>query len=342
VFALGALGKMPLTLSYRIGFGLIETAVLLFLVLAGVALGRTRARGEVVHGMRLVLAALLGTLILGTWMELAYGGATAVPNRGLWIRVHASFALLGWVGGLIGVVSWEVLPMFYLARPLRAWQRRLWLGLVYGGLGLAAGVLPLAALSPPLLGLRWMAAAAALPAIVAVGFVQPKWQADALRARLRRRADSSLGYWYVALALAPVTAAVAIVAAVVPDPRVRVLFVWLAVWGWAGVTVHGMLARIMPFLVWLHRYSGLVGRVPVPSIRSLLPDAWVAAALRAHVIALGIGVAAVLARNDALCRLLGASIAITALIVLAGMVRVVRAGVPRYAGAPEAPAVRTG
>lgn len=54
------------------------------------------------------------------------------------------------------------------------------------------------------------------------------------------------------------------------DPRWQVLFEWVAIWGWAGLIMQGMLSRIVPFLVWFHRFSARVGLEPVPSMRSML------------------------------------------------------------------------
>ncbi len=46
----------------------------------------------------------------------------------------------------------------------------------------------------------------------------------------------------------------------------------LALLGWISVTIIGMMYKIIPFLVWHHRYSDLVGLRPVPSATQLLGE----------------------------------------------------------------------
>jgi hypothetical protein len=108
------------------------------------------------------------------------------------------------------------------------------------------------------------------------------------------------------------TGAAAVAAQLLPQPRWGLLFGWLAIWGWAGMIVHGMLTRIVPFLVWFHRFAPLVGRAPVPSVRQLLPDRWTRLGFGLHLATLTAGVAAILVVGDALARLTGAGLLATA------------------------------
>ena len=72
----------------------------------------------------------------------------------------------------------------------------------------------------------------------------------------------------------------------------------VAIWGWAGLIVHGMLHRIVPFLAWFHELSPLVGKTAVPSARGLLPDARTRLGLGLHLASLLAGSAAILTRRD--------------------------------------------
>lgn len=42
--------------------------------------------------------------------------------------------------------------------------------------------------------------------------------------------------------------------------------------GFVGLVVSGMLYKILPFLVWTHRYAPQVGRTPVPLLKDMLPE----------------------------------------------------------------------
>jgi hypothetical protein len=94
---------------------------------------------------------------------------------------------------------------------------------------------------------------------------------------------------------------------------------WVAVWGWAGLVAHGMLSRIVPFLVWFHRFSSLVGSVPVPTMRQLLPDGRIRLALALHGAAVAVGLAAILAGWAPLARLSGALLMAAAVMLLANL-----------------------
>jgi hypothetical protein len=54
----------------------------------------------------------------------------------------------------------------------------------------------------------------------------------------------------------------------------------LAIAGWCALAICGHLTKIIPFLIWLHRYGPGMGRRPVPLLRDLLPQ-------RAATIAIG-------------------------------------------------------
>lgn len=51
--------------------------------------------------------------------------------------------------------------------------------------------------------------------------------------------------------------------------------VWAVAWfglGFLGVVVAGMLYKILPFLVWTHRYAPLAGKARVPLLKEMLPE----------------------------------------------------------------------
>jgi hypothetical protein len=103
-----------------------------------------------------------------------------------------------------------------------------------------------------------------------------------------------------------------------------ILFGWLVLWGWVGMIMHGMLTRIVPFLVWLHRYAPLVGKMRVPSIKKLHPEALTRRGFVLHVSSLLLGVAAILTTSDLLCRLAGLSLILTAVSIAHFLVHVLR------------------
>lgn len=276
------------------------------LIAAGLALARTPTRSPTVTGLRIALGGLFGVAALGELLASARAGAIVLPTSLLVTAdAHAALGALVWVGGLVAAVSWQVVPMFYLAAPLPPWAQRATLV----GVGASAVALPIVGLVAT--DLRWVAAAAA-PAAIAVLVLHPALTARALLGRRRRRPEGSVSFWLAGLACAPIVLGLAIGAWLGSDPRWALALGWVAIWGWGGLITHGMLCRIVPFLVWFHRFSPHVGLVPVPSVKGLLPDARVQAAFVAHVGAVALGLGAIATGWDLLVRLAGVVMVVAA------------------------------
>jgi len=302
-------------------------ALLLFVIPVMRALQRAPAHTPTVDGMRLALWCFLITAVLGLWMAHGHSGMGFPGTRGLWIQVHITFALLGWVGGLITAVSWQVLPMFYLSPEFDPRLSRRTLGLLRCGL-----VVPSLVLVADYLGLTrghlsaayHVAAIGALPALLSVWVLHPLTAMRRLRQRRRKRIEGSLLFWWVALPTAPGIALVAVLAHASGHPYWEVLLGWGAIWGWAGMVIHGMLMRIVPFLVWFHRFARHVGHRPVPSVRGLLPDRWIRWGFGLHLSSTAAGMLAILTLHDWLARLTGLLVLATAAQLLFSLVHVLR------------------
>lgn len=303
-------------------------ALLLFLVPVGTALARARSINETSFGIGAACTCLLVTAASGTYMALNLARMSFSGPREVWIQLHLGVALLGWVGGLIMAVSWQVIPMFYLAReslPVRfKWGIQI--------LGFVGALLPFFVLGIPRSGALGAAPQAALatasvaltPAILAVWVLHPAATAWGLRGRRRKRVDGSLLFWKAGLSLAPFCALAAIAAFTFESPKWSLLLGWLAIWGWAAMIIHGMLSRIVPFLVWLHRFAPMIGKVPVPSVKKLLPDRWTRIGFWLHLATVVLGVAAIFSASDLLCRATGIGLLATAIWMARWLIHLAR------------------
>lgn len=89
--------------------GLLFPVLLLFIVPVGIALRRAPRRDRT-GGIAIALASFVVAAVLGIWMAHGHGGMRFPGPRPLWLQVHLSVAVLGWLGGLVTAVSWQVLP----------------------------------------------------------------------------------------------------------------------------------------------------------------------------------------------------------------------------------------
>ncbi len=296
------------------GFLVVGLALLLFLGTVGVALFRTTSKGETVQGMRTAIVALTLVMLLGLCMGRGYWDGSFPEARRLWLQTHFLLAFLGWVGGLISAVSWQVVPMFYLSPPISSLSRKIVLaGVMLGLAGLVAvfGVQLMGWVELPATQSPWLVAFAAAPALAAVWGLHPHLIFHNLRKRRRKRIDGSLFFWQVGMCMAPLCALLAASMLFCTDARLAICLGWIVIWGWAGMIIHGMLTRIVPFLIWFHRYSPYVGKVKVASMRGLLPDTWTRVGFGLHLTTLVIGVLAIALQQDLLVRLTGVGLLAT-------------------------------
>lgn len=328
VTLLVGLGAGPKVLII-VGGSAVLAALALFLVPVAFGMIRGAARTMTVAGMGLSLLSLATVLFLGLWMAWGHATGRFPGPRNWWVQVHLCAGVLGWVGMLITSVSWQVVPMFYLApEPGRTEKRVVWLLVL---VGVATPVVILLAGPSPVTASRTLAIAAA-PAVVAIWLIQPLSTLVRIARRTRRRPDASLLFWRFGLGVSLTLPALAILVMLTRDLRWPVLLGWLATWGWAGAIVHGMLGRIVSFLVWFHRFSPLIGKIPVPSMRKLLPERHVRIGFALHATSVVLGAAAIVFGGDVLAWLTGVALIATGGSLAAALVRALRRFPPEVEG----------
>lgn len=284
-----------------LALGLLLPALLVFIAAAGWSLARSGVKSDSVWGLRTSIAALGVVISLGVSLLLGRMGSIATTQSASWLTGHAGLAVLAWIGGLIAAVSWQVVPMFYLTAPLPRLARRLTLWLLAVSLvgGTASSIF--AGPTAVLISL--------LPAAAAVAILQPLLVARALRQRKRHKVGESVRFWWASIALAPLALATAAGGVLHGEPRWSVLLGWLTLIGWAAMVVHGMLSRIVPFLVWFHFFSS--GSAGMLSMRELLPETVVRRGFIVHAATLLMGAVAIVVRSDLGARAAGVGLVAT-------------------------------
>ncbi len=292
----------PAPLAFRVALALLACSFTAFLLPVGTALIRSQAKEMRVHGIRLAVFAL--ALLATSGLFMAFRRATSGYTT-YWTSLrlaHGGIGLLCFVGMLIAAVSFQVIPMFYLTDQWNRTHRRLLVLATTLSL-LAAPVIFLAGFNTTaiILGL--------IPAAVACWLWHPAAALKLLLSRRRRRRDTSLWFFSAGLASGPICFLLGASNLLSPAAvKLHILFVFLAVMGWAGMIMHGMLSRIVPFLVWFHNYADLAGKAQVPSVRRLLPDPVIRRGFLLHSVVLLLGFPAILFDADSLSRLLGAAL----------------------------------
>lgn len=314
---LGFLGVM--NGGFTVAHHLMGYVFVLFVVPTGIALFRAPTRSDTVWGMRLAVLAFALALSAGIVLAIARTGRSLYFNDNWfsWVYTHLGLGLVAWIGGLLTSVSWQVVPMFYLSGECPGWARKsMLLGQAFT---MVAPLLALFAGAGP-----GTIALLCLPGAVSVFLLHPWTTALMIRSRLRKRREASLSFWGFGLAAGPLVLLLGLLATTSADTRYPLLLGWTLLFGWAGMIVHGMLTRIVPFLLWFHRFSSLVGKPGVPTLRDIYPERRGRVGLYLHQGAYGLGVLAILLESAPLYRGLGLLLSLTGLWLGVSLLRAVR------------------
>jgi hypothetical protein len=161
-----------------------------------------------------------------------------------WLKVHAHLALVGWLGSVVMGATHKLIPMFTLGPEPPAKTSAGAAALVFGGLFLLLATWR--EIAPPAFGsigaVALIAGAGTYSALLVGSFAK----------RARKEIDTGLRH-VLAAGAALLAACLLALAAVFPD-------------------FLGPLCKILPFLVWYHRYADRVGLEPVPTTRDIFSE----------------------------------------------------------------------
>ncbi len=272
---LGVAGVAPrLAWLLPAGGGVVTTGISIAIWNLGVPLARARPRSLPGRMVTTGLAFLVATVTLGLLFGSVLAAPAAMPGLAPilgGVGEHALAGLGGWFTLTAMGVSYKLLPMFMLAPEDRGALGR-WVHVV-GATGFTLAVLAgLAAIWLPIAVIVDLRRAGDL----AIGLAVALYLWDVRRIyRDRKRVSIELhngvaigafAFLGVAVALAAIAAAVHRLDAVAPS------LVFLIVFGWLGGLGIAQLYKIVPFLAWLVRYGGRLGRGPVPRVQDLVRD----------------------------------------------------------------------
>lgn len=244
------------------GAALFGTGLLLFLGNLAATLWRAPERTLTWWALAAAAVFLLATVVLGFSLtgNLRWGYLGAA--RFAAIGVHLHVAVAGWVMLVIVGVAHRLLPMFLLAHRAPEWPGKLAVVLLSAG-----SALLLAAHHFLVPAVKWTVAG-----LLAAGLAAFLAQA-ALFFRHRRKprldpglrlAGVALGFLALALVLAPFHLVHGLA-----RPQLATGYVLALVLGGPTLFVAGHYYKIVPFLVWFHRFGPWVGKRPVPTVADL-------------------------------------------------------------------------
>jgi hypothetical protein len=244
------------------GGGLFGTGLLIFVVNLVATLVAARDRGLTWWSLVGAALSLLTTIAIGLTLAANLRSGFLGPHRFLAVGVHLHLALAGWVFLVVIGVAHRLLPMFLLSHGAPEWPARVAAILVGGGsltMMLLHHVVPLTAIYIPGFMIGIGALAFALQARLY------------FRHRVKRALDPGLrlagvavGFVTLGVALAPFALTRGLAA-----PALMVAYLTALIVGGFSLFVVAHYYKIVPFLVWYHRFGPLAGKQPVPRVAEL-------------------------------------------------------------------------
>lgn len=268
------LGALLLPAGFMLGRPLLldlawPTLALAFLTFIGaslISLARAPAHNTTWAAILLSIFALAGAVGLGMLLAHGYAAGSLLPYARL-AAGHVSLALGGWVMLLIIGVSYQVVPMFQLTPNYPKWLTivlapALFIVLLLNSLSLSFDA-----------GAHWLVVAGhCLFWLFACCFAAVTlW----LQSKRRRRvADATLSFFRLGMVALLCAAGFSLATFFLPlSDRFMTLAVVIFVLGFAMSLMHGMLYKIVPFLVWFHLFRGGI-KVGVPNMKEIIQEPW--------------------------------------------------------------------
>ncbi|MBE9536958.1 MAG: hypothetical protein IMF07_07225 [Proteobacteria bacterium] len=300
---------------------LLLVSLLFFVIQLGIALLKVKADRPTVLAMRISIAALLVTVLLGFFFSGGHAGFWELPdNRVQMTGIHLTLGLFGWVGSLIMGVGFHVIPMFYMTPEFPS-EKSFSILLAYTS---SLILLPLSLLAD---GGGMLSLMAGLPALAAM-LVFTKIMLDLIKNRKRKIVDVTLRSWQVALVLLPLALLAFVLCQLTDHPAFIFSFGIIFIAGFGLTVTTGMLYKILPFLIWFHRFSLLIGKVPVPLMRDISPDKPAQKQIRLFWAALLLLIIGAIFESGMLVRLGGLFFATSSLLLMVNLLRMVRMKAP--------------
>lgn len=183
------------------------------------------------------------------------------------LLAHITLGVVGWLSCTLVGVSYTLGRLFLLAHAHDdRWGKLIFIAL-NGGIGLLASGF-LLSWTPP----EWIGSGLLIGA--AVGFAGDFWRMLKLRQRKRLEVTHYHSIAAIAYFVLVIVAGVVAMLAGWGTPPIWLTFGLAALVGWLGQSTIGYLYKIVPFLIWSHRYGPLVGRQHVPLMREMIHERW--------------------------------------------------------------------
>ncbi len=245
--------------------GIAFTAVLLFVINVGMTLWKVKSINiTIAH----IIAAIIYLTIVAA-IGFVLGFNLSMPfikgNHLHYMALHAAIGFGGWFSMIIMGVSYRLLPMFTLSYTYRTWPG--WIAFSLVNLGMI-GIIVEFFNDRPFYS----------TVFIFTGMLIFSYQVILImKGRMRKTLDVGLRHAmlsYVYIPFAAILGVIISLSDISPEIRQRIILIYgfAVLFGCITLLIIGMMYKIVPFLVWFHKYSDKVGKEKVPLLKDMFSE----------------------------------------------------------------------
>ncbi|THE11224.1 hypothetical protein E1I69_15875 [Bacillus timonensis] len=251
------------TLSIFTG-SLAVTGIVLFLVQMFMTINKQAKKNILTVFVGSALVCLLLTITLGILLIVNLGAGISNLNHLAVLKSHILLGIAGWFTFLIFGFSYKMVPMFSLAHGFSMKPAR-WVYIMYG-MGLIVTISSFITEKNILLQTGM--------SILFAGFALFSYHIlTIIKVRLKKKLDKPFTFSLVAIGFGFVIHFFGMILSFLPeyyDMYGVLIFLYLLLW--IANSILGYLYKIIPFLWWTHRYSKLIGKRDVPTLKQMIDE----------------------------------------------------------------------
>ncbi len=256
-----ALYVLPSLILY--GAVLSVIGILMFLIQMFMTMKQQVSKNILTVFVGSALFCLLLTILLGLLLAINMSTSAGLNHMFL-LKSHILLGVTGWFTLLIFGFSYKMVPMFSLAHGFSMSTSK-WV-LTFYLAGLVISVISFYNESNSLFQFGMLA--------LSLGFATFSFHIyKILKTRLKKKLDKPFIFSLIAIGIGLLIHISASMLSLFPEHySVYGILIYLYIYMWIIFSISGYLYKIVPFLWWTHRYSKLIGKTNVPTLKDMMNE----------------------------------------------------------------------
>ncbi len=273
IFLIGIIGLVTGFWNFDTGIHLTASAIILNIAILifsfNIIVTMTRVKKWNLTGLYLAAAIfyLITTAVAGLLLSINLGYPFIRISHLQYLNLHAHIAFIGWVSMVIMGVSFKLIPMFTLSHGYSTVSGKIAFGLINAGLLGISTVMHYEDLTIYFYISVLLIVAGIFSFLFQMYLIFKK--------RLRKKSDIGIKFSKTAYILLGITTAFGSLLTftnISNKMNVTLVYGYLIIFGYISMLIVGQMYKIVPFLVWYHKYSSKVGIETVPMLKDMFKE----------------------------------------------------------------------